>query len=60
MREKHCKFSIMVFAAAAVLLFGFCMLTTSQAFADQGEKGKRAAETVAKTSRAGDPWSSCL
>ena len=40
MREKHCKFSIMVFAAAAVLLFGFCMLTTSQASADQGKKGK--------------------
>jgi len=41
MREKkHCKFSIFVFAVAAALLFGFFILTTSQAFADQGSKGK--------------------
>jgi hypothetical protein len=40
MLEKHCKISTLVFAATTVLLFGFFMLTTSQAFADQGNKGK--------------------
>jgi hypothetical protein len=40
MREKHSKISILVFAVTTVLLFGFFMLTTSQAFADKGYKGK--------------------
>ena len=40
MREKHCEFSTLVFAVTAALVFGFCMLTTSQAFAEQGNRGK--------------------
>jgi len=40
MREIHRKISILVFAVTTVLLFGFFMLTTSQAFADKGYKGK--------------------
>ncbi|MBW1940517.1 MAG: hypothetical protein JRI28_03935 [Deltaproteobacteria bacterium] len=40
MREKHSKISILVFAVTTVLLFGFFMLTTSQAFADKEYKGK--------------------
>ena len=40
MREKHCKIPTLVFAVAAVLLFGFFMFTPSQAFAAQGNKGK--------------------
>jgi hypothetical protein len=40
MNEKHGKISIFLFSAAAVLLFGFFLLTTSQAFADKRGKGK--------------------
>ena len=40
MREKYCKFSIFVFTVTTVLLLGFFMLTTTQAFADNGYKGK--------------------
>ena len=40
MREKHCKLSIFLFMVTTVLLFGFFMLTTTQAFADKGYKGK--------------------
>jgi hypothetical protein len=40
MRKKHCKISMLVFAVTTVLLFGFFMLATPQAFADQGNKGK--------------------
>jgi hypothetical protein len=40
MREKHCKLSIFVFTVTTVLLFGFFMLTTTQAFAEKGYKGK--------------------
>ena len=40
MREKHSKISILVLAVATVLVFGFFMLSTSRAFADQGNKGK--------------------
>jgi len=40
MREKYCKLSIFVFTVTTVLLFGFFMITASQAFADHGYKGK--------------------
>jgi hypothetical protein len=40
MREKYCKFSTFVFTVTTVLLLGFFMLTTTQAFADNGYKGK--------------------
>ena len=40
MREKYCKLSIFVFTVTTVLLLGFFMLTTTQAFADNGYKGK--------------------
>ena len=40
MREKYCKLSIFVFMITTVLLLGFFMLTTTQAFADNGYKGK--------------------
>ena len=40
MREKYCKLSIFVFTVTTVLLLGFFMLTTTQAFADNGSKGK--------------------
>jgi len=40
MREKNCKSSMLLFAVATVLLFGFFMLTTPRAFGDQGNKGK--------------------
>ncbi|OQY13589.1 MAG: hypothetical protein B6I30_02620 [Desulfobacteraceae bacterium 4572_187] len=40
MREKYCKLSIFVFMVTTVLLLGFFMLTTTQAFADNGYKGK--------------------
>ena len=39
MKEKHRKIPILVLAVTTVLLFGFFMLTASQAFADQGHKG---------------------
>ena len=43
MKEKYCKLSIFVFTVTTVLLLGFFMLTTTQAFADNGykEKGKQ-------------------
>jgi hypothetical protein len=40
MREKYCKLSIFVFTVTTVVLLGFFMLTTTQAFADNGYKGK--------------------
>jgi len=40
MREKYCKLSIFVFTVTTVLLLGFFMLKTTQAFADNGYKGK--------------------
>ena len=40
MREKYCKLSIFVFTVTTVLLLTFFMLTTTQAFADNGYKGK--------------------
>jgi hypothetical protein len=42
MREKYCKVSIFVFTVTTFLLLGFFMITTTQAFADNGykEKGK--------------------
>jgi hypothetical protein len=39
MREKHCAFSIFVITVTTALLLGFFMLTTTQAFADNGYKG---------------------
>ena len=39
MREKYCKISIFVFTVITILLLGFFMLTTTQAFADNGYKG---------------------
>jgi hypothetical protein len=39
MKEKHRKIPILVLAVTTVLLFGFFMLTASQALADQGHKG---------------------
>ena len=48
MKEKHCKISILVFAITTVLLVVFFMLTTSQAFADQGYKGKEKQKKVQK------------
>ena len=53
MREKYCKFSIFVFTVTTVLLLGFFMLTTTQAFADNGYKGKKQTERMAKTERTG-------
>ena len=40
MREKYCKLSIFVLTVTTVLLLGFFMFTTTQAFADNGYKGK--------------------
>ena len=40
MREKHCKLLKFLFMVTTVLLLGVFMLTTSQAFADNGYKGK--------------------
>ena len=40
MREKHSKLSIFVFTVTTMLLFGFFMLTPTQAFSDKGYKGK--------------------
>ena len=40
MKKKHFKLSIFVFTVTTVLLLGFFMLTTTQAFADIGYKGK--------------------
>jgi hypothetical protein len=40
MRETYCKLSIFVFTVTTVLLLGFFMLSTTQAFADNGYKGK--------------------
>jgi hypothetical protein len=40
MKEKYCKLSIFVLTVTTVLLLGFFMLTTMQAFADNGYKGK--------------------
>ena len=39
MKEKHYELSISVFTVTTVLLFGFFMLTSSQAFADNSHKG---------------------
>ena len=39
MREKHCKLSISLFTVTTILV-AFFMLTTTQAFADKGYKGK--------------------
>ena len=39
MGEKRCAFSIIVFTVIAAFLFGFFVLTTTQAFADNGYKG---------------------
>jgi len=40
MIEKNCKLSFFLFTLTTVLVLGFFMLTTTQAFADQGYKGK--------------------
>jgi hypothetical protein len=40
MKDKHDKLSIVVFTATVVFLFGFFMLTRSQALADNTYKGK--------------------
>jgi hypothetical protein len=40
MREKHCELSIFLFMVTTILVFGFFMLTTTQAFADNGYKGR--------------------
>ena len=40
MTEKHCKLLKFLFMVTTVLLLGVFMLTTSQAFADNGYKGK--------------------
>jgi hypothetical protein len=39
MKDKHCAFSIFVFTVTIAFLLGFFMLTTTQAFADNGYKG---------------------
>lgn len=39
MREKHCAFSIYKIIVMTVLLLGFLILATPQAFADNGHKG---------------------
>jgi hypothetical protein len=39
MRKKHFKLSIFLLPVTTILVFGFFMLTTSQAFADNGYKG---------------------
>ena len=39
MREKHCAFSIFVITFTTAILLGFFMLTTTQAFDDNGYKG---------------------
>lgn len=40
MREKHRELSIFLFTVTTILLFGFFMVTTTQAFADNGYKGR--------------------
>jgi len=40
MREKYCKFSIFVFTVTSFLILGVFLLTNTQAFADNGYKGK--------------------
>ena len=39
MGEKRCAFSIIVSTVITAFLFGFLMITTTQAFADKGYKG---------------------